>query len=115
MKISEAIQSSSEIIEELNTAPICMPSFIMSVCALMVGLKGLAEDDPKKGEVLWEASRGFTLHSPLEYVPWNVRLQGFFNWFIQLDCPESDDDIVLWYDFDFVAEKWNEYVSEVLK
>ena len=115
MKISEAIQSSAEIIEEINIAPICIPSFIMSVCALMLGLEALNENDPDKGSALWEASQGFTMHSPLKFVAWNIRLQGFFNWFINLDCPESDDDSVLWYDFDFVAEKWNEYIAEELK
>ena len=115
MKISEAIKSSSEIIEELNTAPICIPSFIMSVCALMLGLKALNEDDPKKGAVLWEASRDFTMNSTLEYIRINFALQRFFNWFIDLDCPELDNDTVLWYDFDFVAEKWNEFIEKVNK
>lgn len=115
MKISDAIKSSSEIIEELNTAPICMPSFIMSVCALMLGLKSINEDDPEKGKILWEASRDFTMNSVLEYIRMSFALQGFFNWFISLDCPESNDDTVLWYDFDFVAKKWNEYVTEVVE
>ena len=42
-----------------------------------------------------------------------MQLQGFLGWLMEEDEPDyfEDGDLTMWFDMDFLVEKWNEYIK----
>lgn len=106
--------------------PICLSGFLqsMTVILLMDCDQRLMIDNPdvsigkdkyegkaKTTPTLLDYTKVLMGDDILRYTSQSMQLQGFIDWFIEQDEPEDEDDFILWYDSDFVIEKWNEYAK----
>ena len=66
--------------------------------------EGQAKEKPTIFDVLsiWNGN------DMMRHMGQNMQLQGFLDWFMEQNEPEED----MWFNMDFLVEKWNQYVCK---
>lgn len=122
--IKECICDSMEKTED-GCLPICLSYFIRNMAALLVmdsdfrffedypdvtmnGITfgGKAKDNPSIFDVIHVLMGDDLIRGHLQF----MQLQGFMIWFLEQNEPSENDDLIMWYNLEFISEKWNEYV-----
>ncbi len=113
MKIKELLQRSCEKVNDYSGFPICMPYFIQSMATILVVdahfRVGRSKENVNIGDIISVLNQSDLLNSIGQF----CQLNGFFEWFMEQEEPTQDDENdAMWYDLEFVGEKWNEYAKK---
>ena len=71
----------------------------------------------KANEATWEEIHNILAHGDfLRSLNLSQQLIGFYDYLLDCDIPDDDDDIegdwVVWYDFEILIDHWNEYANK---
>lgn len=124
-KIKDCIlHGCKELHDDLGGYPISIPGFLRSMAIVLIADADMRlRQDVPTVTIGGETVSGKAKNDPafLDYVSvlnhddfargtgQSMQLMGFFNWFMEQD--EPDDEEMLWYDPEFVLNKWNEYAK----
>jgi len=103
--------------------PICFPHFIKHMAAILVFVAartaetnfpkaetngvyvggGKGKESPDKIDIINVLNGNDIIRGTSLF----MQISGFLEWFMEQESPNGDE--TMWYDFDFIANKWNEY------
>lgn len=116
MKIKNAIINSVDVDANDKLFPICFAEFLINFSEIIVYITSML----LKSENVTDAMISSVLvgNDFVRRTGLFVQVHQFLRWFIEQDEPEEFDEEgevndEMWYDCGFIAQKWNEWVTQV--